>query len=263
MIQERDLLEQIKSTASGGLCQITHEGARCVLVSIRELCEARIEALEADRPAEAAAGLPASQEPKYTVTTDAIVSRASGRPIPSDEPVFILRARDYHARDTLIHYLSKILRNGSNPHADAVLGRLRDFQRFADKNSNRMKHPDTEQAAPVTGPESSARVDAALGLVELPKIRVTRALYGQIAAGALGEGWIVQSYVRELLAASIDGAAALIRVRAALSDYHHALDTRQHGGVAQSKLAHDIEAALGTPWVQGATLQTAVDGNTQ
>lgn len=43
----------------------------------------------------------------------------------------------------------------------------------------------------------------------------------------------------------------------ALVVYHHALDTRQHGGVAASNLIDSVEGALGKPWVQGATLATA------
>lgn len=42
--------------------------------------------------------------------------------------------------------------------------------------------------------------------------------------------------------------------RAALRSYHHALDTRKHGGIAADALVSAIETALGTPWVQGATL---------
>jgi len=44
-------------------------------------------------------------------------------------------------------------------------------------------------------------------------------------------------------------------VTAALWDYHHALDTRQHGDVAADKMVKAVEAALGKPWKQGATLK--------
>ena len=169
MITETDLLEQIKSTASGGLCQLSHEGTRRVLQSIRELCDVRLES-------------------------------------------FSLTGADSEAGD--VHAVS---------------------------------------------PEVSAQVDAKLGLVELPPIRVTRELYGQIVAGAHVEGWIVQAYVRDLLAAAINGAAALIAVRSALIAYHHALDTRLHCGVAQGVLTRAIEEALGTPWLPGSTLSPATN----
>lgn len=40
----------------------------------------------------------------------------------------------------------------------------------------------------------------------------------------------------------------------ALHAYHHALDTRQDGGVAANDLVKAVEAILGLPWTQGATL---------
>lgn len=43
-------------------------------------------------------------------------------------------------------------------------------------------------------------------------------------------------------------------VRAQVAGYYAALDRREHGGVAQSRAMHGIEAALGMNWVQGATL---------
>lgn len=46
------------------------------------------------------------------------------------------------------------------------------------------------------------------------------------------------------------------RLRLALRDYHHALDTHQHGGVAAGKLADEVERILETPWKRGATLET-------
>ncbi len=49
---EIDVLERIGTSASSGLCQITHEGSRCFLKSIRELCTARLDALQ--RPADEA-----------------------------------------------------------------------------------------------------------------------------------------------------------------------------------------------------------------
>jgi len=45
------------------------------------------------------------------------------------------------------------------------------------------------------------------------------------------------------------------RLYDALRDYHHALDTRQHGGVAADQLVKAVETILGIPWTQGATLE--------
>lgn len=46
-------------------------------------------------------------------------------------------------------------------------------------------------------------------------------------------------------------ARALEPIRQAIRDYHYALDTRQHGGVAQGKAVRAIEEALGMNWKQG------------
>jgi hypothetical protein len=51
-----------------------------------------------------------------------------------------------------------------------------------------------------------------------------------------------------------DASLVLEQIRAALKKYHHALDTRQHGGIAESNLVTDVETILDTPWIQGATL---------
>ncbi len=43
-------------------------------------------------------------------------------------------------------------------------------------------------------------------------------------------------------------------VKFALWKYHNALDLRKNGDVAAHHLKNDIEAILGTPWVQGKTI---------
>lgn len=52
--------------------------------------------------------------------------------------------------------------------------------------------------------------------------------------------------------ANFKASPALDAVRQALRDYHYALDTRKHGGVAAGNAIHAIEAALGMEWNQGA-----------
>jgi hypothetical protein len=47
------------------------------------------------------------------------------------------------------------------------------------------------------------------------------------------------------------GADPLDEISEALHDYHYALDTRQHGGVAADAAISAIERALGMPWKQG------------
>lgn len=86
-------------------------------------------------------GLQQAQEPKYTTSTKdgRIVNRATGKPIPDDEPVFILRAQDIHAVPLLHAYLSMVKEIDQ---AAAVSKRITAFQDFALANPSRMKEPD-------------------------------------------------------------------------------------------------------------------------
>lgn len=47
----------------------------------------------------------------------------------------------------------------------------------------------------------------------------------------------------------------LAAVEQAIDDYHYALDTRQHGGVAQDTAFNAIRSALDKRWEQGAELK--------
>lgn len=90
-------------------------------------------------------GLSQAQEPKYTTATKdgRIVNRATGKPIPDDEPIFILRAKDYLATAALQAYLDQI----EDPeHAAAVQKRIDAFDDFAEAHPERMKQPDTAAA---------------------------------------------------------------------------------------------------------------------
>lgn len=95
-------------------------------------------------------GLPHLQEPKYTTNGHALVNRASGEAIPADEPVFIFRARDVHAREALEAYACVLV---PGLHRDKVCERIADFARFAAANPQRMKVPDTAQVLIVASGE--------------------------------------------------------------------------------------------------------------
>ena len=84
-----------------------------------------------------------SQEPKYIIEGP-VVNRQSGVAIPDDEPVFLLRARDFNAVETLKSYL-EIARSGGcdKEHQTAIKLRMRQFSDFAHWNKKRMKTPDT------------------------------------------------------------------------------------------------------------------------
>ena len=46
-------------------------------------------------------------------------------------------------------------------------------------------------------------------------------------------------------------ALAIASIQKAIRDYHYALDTRQHGGVAQDKALDSICRILDMHWIQG------------
>lgn len=100
------------------------------------------------------------QEPKYKIDGNKIVNRQSGQAIPEDEPLFILRARDIHAAQTLMFYGAQI----TDPkHREAVHTRCAQFNNWAAVHRDRMKEPDTqmtfEWTSAGTGPGAPAKMD--------------------------------------------------------------------------------------------------------
>jgi hypothetical protein len=86
-------------------------------------------------------GLLPAQEPKYTTATKTgrLTNRQTGKPIPDDEPVFVLRAQDIHALHALRHYLVFC----TEPDQQQAVGkRIAAFEAFAAANPGRMKEPD-------------------------------------------------------------------------------------------------------------------------
>ena len=47
--------------------------------------------------------------------------------------------------------------------------------------------------------------------------------------------------------------AKLLSIKLALDDYHLALDSREHGGVAADKFVRECEQLLDMPWRRGET----------
>ena len=93
-------------------------------------------------------GLTTAQEPKYTVSQKdgRLVNRATGKPIPDDEPVFVLRAQDVKAIYALQAYLSHVAGSGDIRHVSVVNARIANFIDFANAHPERMKTPDTAAA---------------------------------------------------------------------------------------------------------------------
>jgi hypothetical protein len=93
-------------------------------------------------------GLPLAQEPKYTTGSrdGRVINRATGKPIPDDEPIFILRAKDVHATAALAAYLSAITATTEPEHVSAVQRRIDAFDAFAAAHPDLVKQPDTAAA---------------------------------------------------------------------------------------------------------------------
>lgn len=88
-----------------------------------------------------------TQDPKYCIDNNgAICNVATGVPIPADEPIFILRAKDELAAQALAYYLTMV---ATEQHKDAVKHRMDDFTAFRLNNPDRMKAPDTVYPFPV------------------------------------------------------------------------------------------------------------------
>jgi hypothetical protein len=82
------------------------------------------------------------QESKFDAIDGRLVNRSTGVPIPDDEPVFVLRAKDAHAVYALMDYRSRCL--GNADHYRAVDARIAQFLEFKERHPERMKQPDTD-----------------------------------------------------------------------------------------------------------------------
>ena len=83
------------------------------------------------------------QERKYKIEVQdgvgTLVNRSTGRPVPDDEPLCILRAQDVNALPTLMAYM---LLCQDLHHCEEVKKVVVDFKNFRDTNPDRMKEPD-------------------------------------------------------------------------------------------------------------------------
>ena len=81
-----------------------------------------------------------TQDPKYYINGNGeICNTATKVPIPSDEPIFILRAKDELAAQTIAYYQTMVC---TEQHKDSVKDRITDFNTFRLKNHILMKAPD-------------------------------------------------------------------------------------------------------------------------
>lgn len=77
-------------------------------------------------------------ERKYKIKDGRIVKRKNEVPIPDDEPLFILRAKDRKALTTLVAY--NMILDNLDQKAE-VTKSINDFRDFQEKNPEKMREP--------------------------------------------------------------------------------------------------------------------------
>lgn len=79
---------------------------------------------------------------KFHIENDQIVKTSNGDVIPEDEPVFLLRARDYLALPMLEYYRKLSVEDGcTDYHLNGLLDMHGRFVRFQTENPGKMKQP--------------------------------------------------------------------------------------------------------------------------
>jgi len=87
--------------------------------------------------------------PKYGIDGEGrICNAATGEPIPDDEPIMILRAKDRLAYATLDTYYRMALARCGGEHCESIAVRMQEFRRFSEDHPDRMKTPDTAAPEP-------------------------------------------------------------------------------------------------------------------
>ncbi len=86
------------------------------------------------------------QSPKYDIAAGdwpgaCLVNRQTGKPIPDDEPIFILRAKDRQAVYALRAYL---ILCENDAQCEAIHRRIQQFENWAKEHPDRIKEPDTK-----------------------------------------------------------------------------------------------------------------------
>lgn len=100
-------------------------------------------------------------DPKYDFVDGKIVNVHTGKEIPPNEPVLVLRAKDVHALPVLQAY-GRLCKD--KHHQEAIQGRIDEFEEYKRKHPSYMNEPDTppvEDTDVVQGPEEDIQdVDA-------------------------------------------------------------------------------------------------------
>lgn len=79
---------------------------------------------------------------KFHIDGERIVKTSNGEAIPDDEPVILIRARDYLALPLLLHYRELSRQDGCNDYHMSGIDRvIEQFTAFSVEQSARMKQP--------------------------------------------------------------------------------------------------------------------------
>jgi hypothetical protein len=81
------------------------------------------------------------QERKYDAVDGKIVNRATGKPIPDDEPLIIFRAKDKLAGLAMSYYAALC---EDKLHHDVIRGRVHDFIGWQLDNPEKVREPDSD-----------------------------------------------------------------------------------------------------------------------
>lgn len=86
---------------------------------------------------------------KFSIDGDEIRNTRTGEAIPRDEPVFLLRARDYLAVNVLTSYLAYAQEDGcSRAHLQGIADTIQEFSEFQAAHPERMKQPGSTLRTP-------------------------------------------------------------------------------------------------------------------
>lgn len=89
---------------------------------------------------------------KFHVQGSEIVKTSSGEIIPHDEPLWLVRGRDYLAVAAIEHYETLCRLDGCNDfQLEGIRGAVEEFKRFAAEHADRMKQPGITRGKPWTG----------------------------------------------------------------------------------------------------------------
>lgn len=127
--------------------------------TVLELCELAQEAAQARAVAQSP--LRRTIDAKFHVEGSQIIKTPSGEVVPEDEPLWLVRARDYLAVPMLEHYVKLCELDGCTDYQlDGIRQHVEAFKQFAAYHADRMKQPGITRGAAWKG-EKSATQEAA------------------------------------------------------------------------------------------------------